>query len=714
MFSSARKPVSRVSSITGRLDGFDPEQAAALPQVKATVEASIDAIMGDFYRSVAADEKLAPILGGSKGASHLAGAQKEHWRHLLSGEVGDGLRERGKRIGAAHVRVGLGPDAYISSYSWLTEAFLGEILAKHPKLVAPVSALIRAVFMDMSLALSAFLDINEGASRQNEAKALAETVEKEMQHINRAVRGQADELAKVVSEMAAAISDVTNGVALVERGTDASGNAISSVASATEEMLASSREVGRQAENTSGLVQKAVARTDEASRAIERLTTETMRVAKAVELIDGIAHQTNLLALNATIEAARAGEAGRGFAVVAAEVKQLSQRTAEATKEITQVVQGIDAATREAVTAMGEIGGSIRHIDTVSVEVSENAAAQISSIGEVARSAQEAAGGVGDLKRSVEMINQGSGHAEIITGKVRSYTGKMVDLVEHLENRLVITLKSFASLDQRREQRYPARVDVTIEGGGKSHRVRSIEVSKSGLLLPAVAPRPPEGEIVTLDIAGVGRFRSKVVGDHPLGIRFEHAGLEPATAKAMEALIERIKGEQGRIEGALAKVRDQVAGAMEQGVARGEISFDALFDHEHVRIPDTNPAQFQTRALPFLEKILPTFVNGFLSVDPSVIFCVAMDSGAWVPVHNPAYSKPQGKDPVWNEANCRNRRIFEDREAIAGARNVSDTFLVQTYGRDMGGEKILMKDLSTPIRVNGRQWGAIRVGMKFD
>jgi methyl-accepting chemotaxis protein len=76
------------------------------------------------------------------------------------------------------------------------------------------------------------------------------------------------------------------------------------------------------------------------------------------------------------------------------------------------------------------------------------------------------------------------------------------------------------------------------------------------------------------------------------------------------------------------------------------------------------------------------------------------------------YSHPQGSDPVWNSANCRNRRIFNDRTGLSAGRSTRP-FLLQTYRRDMGGGHfVLMKDVSAPIMVHGRHWGGFRIGFK--
>ena len=54
-----------------------------------------------------------------------------------------------------------------------------------------------------------------------------------------------------------------------------------------------------------------------------------------------------------------------------------------------------------------------------------------------------------------------------------------------------------------------------------------------------------------------------------------------------------------------------------------------------------------------------------------------------------------------------------DRTGLAAGRN-ERRFLLQTYRRDMGGgQRVLMKDLSAPITVQGRHWGGLRLAYSF-
>jgi methyl-accepting chemotaxis protein len=155
-----------------------------------------------------------------------------------------------------------------------------------------------------------------------------------------------------------------------------------------------------------------------------------------------------------------------------------------------------------------------------------------------------------------------------------------------------------------------------------------------------------------------------------------------------------------------------IGALFERAIAKGAIDLDELFDERYVPVANTDPQQVLTKFVGFTDKVLPAIQEPLLTADPRIAFCAAVDRNGYLPTHNLKYSQPQGADPVWNSANCRNRRLFNDRTGAAAGASTRP-FLLQTYRRDMGGGAfVLMKDVSAPITVSGRHWGGFRIGFK--
>jgi len=157
------------------------------------------------------------------------------------------------------------------------------------------------------------------------------------------------------------------------------------------------------------------------------------------------------------------------------------------------------------------------------------------------------------------------------------------------------------------------------------------------------------------------------------------------------------------------EVAAQIELCFAAAIAAGEMTVADLFDKTLVPLPGTDPQQYMTRYMAFLDRALAPLHDPVLDFDERVVFCACTDHNQMIPSHNPQFRKPHGPDPVWNAAHGRNRRIYKDKTAAAVSRNTKP-FLLQTYRRDMGGGVfVLMKDASAPIHVEGRLWGGLRV-----
>ena len=178
------------------------------------------------------------------------------------------------------------------------------------------------------------------------------------------------------------------------------------VAAATSQLSASMQEIAMQVQKADDIVKKTSETTETTNKDVMSLSDAADKIGDVVGLIREIAEQTNLLALNATIEAARAGDAGKGFAVVAAEVKQLSEQTAQATDEIASHISAVQTSSHGTVGAIKNILSQVQEINDVTVTIASAVEEQQAATSSIANSIQAASEQTNEVANNVEHVNQ--------------------------------------------------------------------------------------------------------------------------------------------------------------------------------------------------------------------------------------------------------------------------------------------------------------------
>jgi methyl-accepting chemotaxis protein len=432
---------------------FDHRSRSALQAAKPALDEAIPAALDGFYEQLRGFAETRSLFKDGRGEGAQA-RQVAHWRRMLSGDQGADYLQAVERIGQSNARAGLEPRWSVGGYALVLDKLIHAVLGKRSKgglfgggkaddgAAEQVSAVAKAVFLDMDLAVSAYfsvlleerdrLEAQRQAAEQQQAAAVAAlgVALSKLASGDLSVRvegalspefaGLKTDFDNAAAALDRTMSAVSRGAFGIRAGADDIARAADDLAQRTEQQAATLEETAAAVEQLTATVDRTASSAKEvsarvgeaaadarrsgdvvtrAAQAMSQIETSSAKVSQILGVIDEIAFQTNLLALNAGVEAARAGDAGRGFAVVAQEVRALAQRSADAAKEIKTLIADSSRQVGEGVDLVGQTSEALRGIV-------DKVGAIDSLVDEIAASANEQASALGQVNVAVNQLDQ--------------------------------------------------------------------------------------------------------------------------------------------------------------------------------------------------------------------------------------------------------------------------------------------------------------------
>lgn len=223
------------------------------------------------------------------------------------------------------------------------------------------------------------------------------------------------QMASSASETATSVSETTTTVEEVKQTAEVSNHKAKEISENAIKTTEISKEGTKAINNTIEGMNKVKQQMESIANMVVSLSEQSQAVGEITATVNDLAEQSNLLAVNAAIESAKAGEQGKGFTVVAQEIKNLAERSKEATTQVSSILKDIQKSVSAAVMATEEGSKAVEEglkltnisgdtIKTLSNNIDEAANVMI----QIAASSQQQLEGMDQMVVAMENIKESS------------------------------------------------------------------------------------------------------------------------------------------------------------------------------------------------------------------------------------------------------------------------------------------------------------------
>ncbi len=410
----------------------------------------------------------------------------------------------------------------------------------------------------------------------------------------------------------------------------------------------------------------------------------TESVAVATEEMSATLNDVALTTSRASTLSHQVDESARGG-------RDVVQETAASIDQIRTGVEGTICVMNRLESSSGQIGEIIGLIEDVADQT--NLLALNAAI-EAARA--------GDAGRGFAVV---ADEVKNLAGKTSASTQQIAKIIRAIQVDIAAALQSIEADKERVTEGIASadRAGTTISG------ILAL-ATESADLINTIATATEEQSATIHEVAGKVHQVSETTGEVQMQMEKSVGTFNDLCERA-----EKIYNTVGRfrvgnhhdiIKGYAVELRDRATATLEEAVAGGRTTLDALFSTDYKPIPNTMPQKYTTTYDRLFDEIISPIQEDIVSRDRNAFFAICVDASGYCPCHNLRYTQRLTGDTRKDKDGNRTKRIFNDRTGIRAAKN-EEPFLLQTYVRDTGE---VMNDMSTPIVIDGRHWGAVRIG----
>ena len=381
----------------------------------------------------------------------------------------------------------------------------------------------------------------------------------------------------------------------------------------------------------------------------EVLGNATRDIATANQNIAGMARLTNEIASRARDEI---GQSGQSIRQAGSDVDELVSAVRQSSGELSGLETAMDSVAR--VT------------DEISTIARQTKMLALNATIEAAR-AGEAGTGFAVVAKEVKELARQSAEA---TARIDTTLAALTEQVRRLRERMTVCGERATSVGQT-----ASTIGSAVEIVGHSVGLVCEQAAGIAQATGDIGTRC-EQFVESVDSLGAEAARSTVA----LKNANENLGRTLSVAESILMLTAK-SGYRTLDTPFIEKARETAAAVQacfERAIAAGEITAADLFDKDLRPIAGTNPQQYMTRYLRFLDRAVCPIIDPVLAFDPRVVWCAPTDHNKMIPCHNPKFRQPNRADPVWNAAHSRNRRIYPDKTAATVASNTEPFVLQRT------------------------------------